>query len=245
MKKLIVASTLAATATVTTPYAFAGEAATAWKQAGVFSTSTILGAAAGGPVGMLLGAIGGAYLGEKVKAADLAELTDLELAEKELLVTELRQQLTMADGEIERLNQTTIDGLSLQVLFHTGADQLTQRGENRLGALASFLAKHPSLSVRLTGHADPRGTDEYNNVLSEHRALTVQQTLEQAGIASYRIERSSHGSLKSLAPKGDYEAYAMERRVDVEIFDPRFELNPQHAEISEENIYSDDLTYIR
>ena len=61
---------------------------------------------------------------------------------------------------------------------------------------------------------------EYNNVLSDQRALTVQTALEKSGIDSYRIERRAFGADKSQAINGDYEAYAMERRVDIEIYNP-------------------------
>ena len=135
-------------------------------------------------------------------------------------IAELKTRIARADAEIGELSQLALDKLEFQVLFHTGADQLTNRGQARVAALASFLQQHPGLSVRLTGHADPRGTDEYNNVLSDERALSVQKSLEAAGISEYRIERRAFGSLESSSQKGDFEAYAMDRRVEIEIFNP-------------------------
>lgn len=221
MKKTALATGIALASSVTmVPAASAGETATGLKQGAVFSTSAVVGAAAGGPLGFVLGALGGAYLGEQIKKADGAAITELELAEQTMQVAELQTQLARADETVGELQQLALDKLEFQVLFHTGADQLTERGQARVGALASFLEKHPGLSVRLTGHADPRGTDEYNNVLSEHRALTVEDRLRTMGIEDYRIERRSYGADKSTAPKGNHEAYAMERRVDIEIFNP-------------------------
>lgn len=112
----------------------------------------------------------------------------------------------------------SLDTLELQILFHTGVDTLSTRGIKKIAVLSEFLLAHPSLSIRLTGHADPRGTDEYNNVLSEHRALSVQHELENHGVASDRIERRAYGALQSHSPKGNYAAYAQDRRVDIEVF---------------------------
>lgn len=220
MKKCLLATSIALASATAVPVVSAGETATDLKQGVVFSSSAILGAAAAGPFGMLLGAIGGAYLGEQIEKADTLESTDLILAEQKMQIAALQNQLTRADEKTGELSQLAMDTLEFQVLFHTGADQLTERGQARVAALATFLRKHPELTVRLTGYADPRGTDEYNNVLSDYRARTVQTALHSMGVGEHRIERRAYGADKSTAPRGDYEAYAMERRVEIELVNP-------------------------
>lgn len=220
MKKKLIATGIALASATSVAPASAAETSTGLKQGAVFSTSAVVGAAAGGPLGFVLGALGGAYLGEQIKKADQSNLTELELAEQKMRVAELRTQLARADAKVGELSQLAMDTLEFQVLFHTGADRLTERGEARVAALARFLKKHPGLSVRLTGYADPRGTDEYNNVLSEYRARSVEDALNERGIQGYRIERRSVGADKSTAARGDHEAYAMERRVEIEILNP-------------------------
>ncbi len=220
MKKLLLATSIAAVSASTTPLASAGETATGAKQTAAITTSAIIGGAAGGPIGLFIGTLMGGYISEQIGKADGAKITELELAEKEMQVAELKTQLLSADSKVGELSEIALDKLEFQVLFHTGADQLTDRGKARVSALASFLQKHPGLSVRLTGHADPRGTDEYNNVLSDHRAISVQQSLIAAGIQNYRIERRAVGANLSRSLKGDYESYAIDRRVDIEIFSP-------------------------
>jgi outer membrane protein OmpA-like peptidoglycan-associated protein len=49
------------------------------------------------------------------------------------------------------------------------------------------------------------------------------------GVDTNRVEIVSFGSNKSTAPKGDYEAYAMERRVDIEVFRPQLEMTLTQA----------------
>ena len=218
MKKAIAVSSVVIASCIAAPATFA--VSTEVKQGTIFTTSTVAGAVLGGPVGFILGALGGAYMGEQMEKADSADKTSWKLAEAEAHIAELHTQLAQANTRASDLADFAMDSLEFQVLFHTGADSLTQRGKEKVAALAAFLRDNPGLSVRLGGHTDPRGTDEYNNVLADHRALAVQNALEVRGVTLDRIERRAFGASQSTSSKGDFEKYAMERRVDIEIFDP-------------------------
>lgn len=228
MKKLALTSSIALACSGAAVPALAGQLGTGLKQGAVFSTSTILGAAAGGPLGLMFGALGGAYLGGQIEKADRASHTDMQQAEHNMQLANLQdqlaesdEQLVQADARLDELSQIALDSLEFQVLFHTGADQLTDYAQERVIAVANFLGKHPGLAIRLSGYADPRGTDEYNNVLADQRALAVEKALLDLGISAERIERRSFGADRSTAARGDYEAYALERRVDMEIVQDR------------------------
>lgn len=110
--------------------------------------------------------------------------------------------------------------LQLEILFDSGDDQLTRQNRHAIQILAHFLLEHPHLAIRLDGFADPRGTDEYNNVLSDYRTRAVQEALVVAGVAPQRIERRAHGAGLTRAMAGNYQSYALERRVDIHIYDP-------------------------
>jgi outer membrane protein OmpA-like peptidoglycan-associated protein len=112
----------------------------------------------------------------------------------------------------------TLPGIELQILFDTGRDELTERSRASVLLLAELLRTYPQLLVRLEGHTDSRGTDEYNNVLSDYRARSVEDCLTGAGIAVARIERSACGSSRSRAARGDSRGYALERRVTIEVY---------------------------
>lgn len=215
MKKVIALTTLSIACTLG---AQAHAASVEAKQGAVFTTSSIAGAIVGGPVGFILGALGGAYMGEQIEKAENVEQVEWKLIEAEAEIAQLHTELSEAMVKTEEIAQLALDKLEFQVLFHTGADQLTSRGVEKVKALGQYLNENPELSVRLQGHADPRGTDEYNNVLSQHRAQSVQQILESEGVNIERIESHAYGASQSKALKGDSEAYAMERRVDIELF---------------------------
>ncbi|WP_439133929.1 OmpA family protein [Pseudomaricurvus sp.] len=219
MKKMIVMTvvcavssmgTLARADSATSPY-------TELKQGTAFTASAVAGAVLGGPVGMILGALGGAYVGDQLKQAD--EVTDMSesLATAQAEVERLHQQLAYSQQKSEDLQQLAVEALDLKVLFRTGSDTLTEHGQQRVKELATLLKNHPKLRVRLDGYADPRGTDEYNNVLSHYRAESVKEALIAAGVKERRIEAYSHGSSNSRAKRGDLQAYAAERRVVIDV----------------------------
>lgn len=218
MKKAIaITSLLCATATAPHSHALSTEA----KQSTSFFASALTGAAAAGPVGFVIGALSGAYIGEQIKKADTMTITEQKLADSQAQVAELQRQLLAANQHVRKMEQLALNSLQFQVLFHTGKDELTPRGLERLQALANFLNQNPQLHIRLDGHADPRGTDEYNNVLADYRSRNVAQQLVEAGVDTSRIERHYHGADQSTAPQGDAEAYAMERRVNIEVYNPK------------------------
>ncbi|GAA5446040.1 peptidoglycan-associated lipoprotein [Microbulbifer sp. NBRC 101763] len=185
------------------------------KQATVFTSAAVAGAAVGGPVGFIAGALGGAWLGEQIKQADEADMLATQLTESRAGLSNLAQQLDAARLSANDASQLALDSLQFQMLFTTGEDELQEGQLQQLGAMADFLKRHPHLQIQLEGHADPRGSDGYNNVLSDQRALSVEQALVSLGIDASRINRRAMGSTYSQATRGDVDAYAMERRVDI------------------------------
>ena len=187
------------------------------KQATAFTSLGVLGVVAAGPVGMLVGAIGGAYIGEQIKKADGMEALELANANTEAQLKKVTRDLGLRNQEMARLEQATLESLQLQILFPTGSDELTPQGKQQVLSLARFLVQNSNLQIHLQGHSDPRGTDEYNDVLSHQRALSIQVALEQVGIDTQRIRVTAHGSAYSTATRGNLESYAFDRRVEIEI----------------------------
>lgn len=177
-----------------------------------FTGLTIAGAVAAGPIGFIVGALGGAFLADQSRQANNAELA-LRTAEQEHI--QLQTALNDQKARLQAMEQEMVEKLTFQVLFATGSDTLTEIDLQRLRALADHLEQNPDLVVVLDGHADPRGTDEYNNVLSQERAKAVKEALETLGISADRIRSQGHGNRFSSAPKGDEDAYRQERRVDI------------------------------
>ncbi|MBT5331222.1 MAG: OmpA family protein [Porticoccaceae bacterium] len=214
------------TTTLISSSAFAGEPVTEIKQGVAFSGGAMAGLAAAGPVGFLLGALGGYYLGEEFEKADALPATELALSESKAELVALNSALRNRDSQVVYL-ESELDSLvaaneatrlEFQLMFRTGEDDLQEEDQTRIDMLADYLQRNPHLNVRLDGHADPRGSDEYNNVLAKFRALSVANALYLKGIEQERIRVYYHGAAESEASLGDYEAYARDRRVNVEVF---------------------------
>lgn len=228
MKKVITAAALGTLITAgtganaqETKTELQGSKLTPAKQATVFTGSAIAGAAVGGPVGFIAGALGGVWLGEQIRQAEEANMLASQLNDSRMELSNLAQQLDAARVSANDANQLALDTLQFQLLFTTGDDQLQTGQMQQLSALAEFLARHPELQVQLDGHSDPRGSDGYNNVLSDQRALSVQLALEDYGVEPSRISRRAYGASHSQAPRGDADAYALERRVDIRFSQPQ------------------------
>lgn len=84
-----------------------------------------------------------------------------------------------------------------------------------VSAHATYIARNPSAQVRLEGHADERGSREYNLALGQKRADAVKQLLQLLGASPKQIETVSFGEEKPKASGSTEAAWAENRRVDI------------------------------
>ena len=84
--------------------------------------------------------------------------------------------------------------------------------EEMLAAHAAYLSKNPALKVTIEGHADERGTPEYNIALGERRATAVAKYLQALGVQADQISIVSYGEEKPLLLGQDEDVYAKNRR---------------------------------
>ena len=84
-----------------------------------------------------------------------------------------------------------------------------------LKAHAAFLIQHPSIKVRLEGHADERGTREYNIGLGDRRAQAVRRVLLFQGVESAQLQPVSYGEERPVADGHDDTAWSKNRRVEL------------------------------
>jgi peptidoglycan-associated lipoprotein len=84
-----------------------------------------------------------------------------------------------------------------------------------VSAHAAFLAKNPAQKVRLEGHADERGSREYNIGLGERRGQAVRRALLLSGVAEAQLSTVSYGEERPAVAGSDEQAYALNRRVEI------------------------------
>jgi peptidoglycan-associated lipoprotein len=106
---------------------------------------------------------------------------------------------------------------NLQVLyFALDKYDLTSESLQKLQIAANFLKQQPQLRVRLDGHADERGTTEYNMALGEKRARAAFDVLVRHGVARDRMETTSFGRERPVNSHcmGDEACHSLNRRVE-------------------------------
>ena len=84
-----------------------------------------------------------------------------------------------------------------------------------LDAHTKLLASHPNVKVRLEGHADERGTREYNIALSEERAKAVQWSMRSKGVSSRQTEVIAYGEERPAVVGDGEKSWAQNRRVEI------------------------------
>jgi peptidoglycan-associated lipoprotein len=99
--------------------------------------------------------------------------------------------------------------------FEFDSSELNQEGTAVAEAWAAYLAGNAGTKVRLEGHADERGTREYNVGLGERRANAVVQALTSRGVSERQLSVSSFGEERPVAMGHDEAAWSQNRRVEI------------------------------
>ena len=106
--------------------------------------------------------------------------------------------------------------LSKQVIyFELDSSQIKQDYVPVVAAHAQYLVSHPNQHVILAGHADERGSSEYNIALGEQRAKSVERLMRSQGVTGGQLEIVSYGEEKPAVSGHDESAWQMNRRVEV------------------------------
>ena len=181
---------------------------------------SIIGAALGGPVGASAGIIlGGGVIGKHwgLRRIDNEYREEL-VASNETLEAEARE----LERYIAELN-TDIDTLlaksnewqkrQLPIQFKTASSEIEAHYESQLKDIASLLARNPDTSVVLSGFADRRGDEAYNQTLSEQRVDVVKAYLLSNGVNRNQVIAQAFGETQPVAAEGSAESHFFDRRV--------------------------------
>jgi len=107
----------------------------------------------------------------------------------------------------------------LAAMIHFDFDKAILRPDDQ-GALdqkVAILNANPDLHIRISGHCDERGSDEYNLALGNRRATAAKNYLVAHGVDASRIETASYGEERPVAMGHDEDSWAQNRRDEFEI----------------------------
>jgi peptidoglycan-associated lipoprotein len=112
-------------------------------------------------------------------------------------------------------DNTTVTGVELErVYFSFDQHTLTDKTRKVLAANAIIIESSPALKVRIEGHCDSQGSDEYNLALGERRTHAVKNYLVSLGVAPDRLETISYGEELPADSAMTEIAWAMNRRAE-------------------------------
>jgi len=98
------------------------------------------------------------------------------------------------------------------VYFTTDSSDLTPEAQQTLRGQAQWLAQYPRYTITIEGHADERGTREYNIALGARRATSVKEFLRRSGVDPRRIRTISFGKERPVAVCDDISCWSQNRR---------------------------------
>jgi peptidoglycan-associated lipoprotein len=129
---------------------------------------------------------------------------------------EAERRRRIAESQLGARPATPPPGSSIleNVYFDFDKATLTDQAKDTLVRNAQWLREHPQVRVQVEGHADERGTSEYNLALGERRAESVKNYLLSLGIDGSRLVTISYGEERPADPGHNEEAWAKNRRVE-------------------------------
>lgn len=144
----------------------------------------------------------------------LAAKHKADQAYKEWLA-ELERRQRETDWEPQKPTPEELARMQLKMVhFEFDSSELTYSAREVLNNNAQFLVQNPSVRVKIEGHCDERGTDEYNLALGARRAKAVFEYMVKKGVSSSRMETISYGESLPLDTSGTERAWAMNRRAN-------------------------------
>ena len=101
------------------------------------------------------------------------------------------------------------------IYFAFDSSEVTTEGRDLIALHARYLSKNPEVSVVLEGHADERGSREYNLGLGERRAKAVERMMALQGVPTNQMQVISFGEERPVAFGHDESAWQLNRRVEL------------------------------
>jgi peptidoglycan-associated lipoprotein len=143
--------------------------------------------------------------GAKFAAAVLATLAIAGCAKQ-------TDQSALASAAVPGSQQDFVVNVGDRVFFETDSSELTDQARATLDKQAQWLNNYNRYAFTIEGHADERGTREYNIALGARRAETVRQYLVSRGISGQRMRTISYGKERPVALCNDISCWSQNRR---------------------------------
>jgi outer membrane protein OmpA-like peptidoglycan-associated protein len=173
----------------------------------------VIGGAGGAVVGGVIGKIAGNTAMGAIIGAAVGGVTGAIIGRKmDKQAEEMERE--MKNAEIRRVEEGIVVNFKDKVLFGYDQSNLGSTALSNLQTLKDILIKYPETNITVIGHTDSKGSDEYNQSLSERRATSVTAYLSQNGIANARLTAIGKGELDPIASNDTDDGSSLNRRVE-------------------------------
>lgn len=160
--------------------------------------STLLGAGIGAVVGGLAGGSMGRYMDNQETA--------------------MRQQLAGVEAaNIQRNADVLAVTFKADMLFDFDSSTLKAGAYDEISRVAQVLVQYPQTNITIAGHTDSKGTEAYNQQLSERRAQVVKNALAGQGVNPGRLSAVGYGESRPIASNDTESGRQLNRRVEITI----------------------------
>jgi outer membrane protein OmpA-like peptidoglycan-associated protein len=182
-------------------------------------TKTAQGAAIGAATGAVAGAVIGHQSGHKGTGAVVGGVTGAVVggAIGYKLDQQAKELEKIPNTDVERKEDRLVVTMSDAVLFDVNSAALKPQAQTTLTQMADVMMNYPETDILVKGHTDSRGTEKYNQELSERRSKAVTNYLITKGIPTSRITGVGFGETMPVAPNDTSEGRQQNRRVEIEI----------------------------
>ena len=156
---------------------------------------------------------------DSLAAAERARADSLDAARRAEEEAERIARQRAADSAAAAAASTAEVRNMLAAMIHFDFDRAALRADDQgtLDQKVAILNANPDLRIRISGHCDERGSDEYNLALGNRRATAAKEYLVSHGIDASRIETASFGEERPIAMGHDEDSWAQNRRDEFEI----------------------------
>lgn len=101
------------------------------------------------------------------------------------------------------------------ILFDFDKSDLRANETGKVSDIATYMQQNPAVKVGIDGHTDPRGTDNYNQALSERRVNVIREALVRGGVPGDRIHMGAFGESRTVCGNATEACWQRDRRVEV------------------------------
>lgn len=158
--------------------------------------------------GAVVGAVGGGLGGAAVGAYMDSQKRDLE--------KNLGEEIRSGQARVEKLpNDVVRITMTSQTAFQTDSSAIKPGFHSTMDKLADVMVRYGKTTLTIVGHTDNVGTNDYNQGLSERRALSVAQYLESRRVDSLRLATAGKGESQPVGSNGSEGGRQANRRVEI------------------------------